>query len=46
MTSDKIEIKKSSYYQLKISDFYDIPIGNVKKLLPNFFDKDKYVLHY
>ena len=21
-------------------------IGNVKKLVPNFFDKEKYVLHY
>ena len=25
---------------------YNIPIDNVKKLVPNFFDKDKYVLHY
>ena len=23
-----------------------IPIGNVKKLLPNLFDKEKYVIHY
>ena len=29
-----------------ISDFYNIPTGNVKKLVPNFFDKEKYVLHY
>ena len=32
-----------------ISDVYDIPIGNVKKLkkkLKTFFDKEKYVLHY
>ena len=27
-----------SDYQLKIADLYYIPIGNVKKLLPNFFD--------
>ena len=33
-------------YQLMISDFYSIHIGNVKKLLYNFFDKEKYVLHY
>ena len=33
-------------YQLKIADLYNIPIGNVKKLVPNFFDKEKYVLHY
>ena len=33
-------------YQLKIPDLYNIPIGNVKKLGPNFFDKQKYVIHY
>ena len=48
LPSDKIEIKKEmlSNYQLKISDFYNIPIGNVKKLLPNVFDKEENVLHY
>ena len=35
-----------SSYQLKIADFYDISIGNVEKLVPNFFYKEKYVLHY
>ena len=25
---------------------YTIPIGNIKKLVPNFFDEEKYVLHY
>ena len=35
-----------SDYQLKIADLYNINIGNVKKLVPNFFDKEKYVLHY
>ena len=45
---DKIEIKKEvlSNYQLKIPYFNNIPIGNVKKFVPNFFDKEKYVLHY
>ena len=45
---DKIEIKREmlSNYQLKIADFYNISIGNVKKLVPNFFDKEMYVLHY
>ena len=45
---DKIEIKREilSEYQLKIADLYNIPIGNVKKLVSNFFDKEKYVLHY
>ena len=32
--------------QLKIADLYNIPIGNVKKLVPNFFDIEKYVIHY
>ena len=35
-----------SEYQLKIADLFNIPIGIVKKLVPNFFDKEKYVLHY
>ena len=29
-----------------IDDFCNIPFGNIKKLVPNFFDKEKYVLHY
>ena len=33
-------------YQLKIADFYNIPIDNVKKLESKFFDKEKHVLHY
>ena len=33
-------------YQLKIADLYNIPIGNVKKLVPHLFDKEKYVLYY
>ena len=32
--------------QSKIADLYNIPIGNVKKLISNFFDKEKYVPHY
>ena len=45
---DKIEIKREmlSEYQLKIADLYNIPIDNVKKLVPNFFDTEKYVIHY
>ena len=34
------------HYQLNIADYYNISIGNVKKLVPNFFDKEKYMLHY
>ena len=32
--------------QLMILDYYNSPINNVKKLMLNFFDKEKYVLHY
>ena len=28
----------SCSYQLKIADLYNIPIDNVKKLMPNFFE--------
>ena len=43
LAPDKIEIKKEvlSEYQLKIADLCNIPIGNVKRLVPNFFDKEK-----
>ena len=43
-----MEIKREvlSEYQLKIADLYNIPIGNVKKLVPNFFDKGEYLVHY
>ena len=48
LAPDEIEIKREmlSNYQLKIADHYSTPIGNVKKLVPNFFDKEKYVIHY
>ena len=35
-----------SDYRLKIGDLYNIRIGNGKKLVPNFFDKEKYVIHW
>ena len=35
-----------SDYQLKSADDYNIFIDNVKKLVPNVFDKEKYELHY
>ena len=34
------------YYQVKITDHYNIAIVNVKKVRPNFFDKEKYVTHH
>ena len=48
LAPDKIEIKREmlSVHQLKIADLYNIPIGNVKKLVPDLFDKEKYVIHY
>ena len=35
-----------SKYQLMRADFYNIPIGTGKKLVLNFFNKEKYVFHY
>ena len=48
LAPDKIEVKREmlSEYQLKIADFDNTHIGNVKKLVPNVFDKEKYVPHY
>ena len=48
VASDKIEIKREmlSECQLRIPDLFNITIGNFKKLVPNVFDKEKYVLHY
>ena len=44
LAPDKIETKREmlSEYQLKIADLYNIPIGIVKTLVPNFFDKETY----
>ena len=48
LAADEIEIKRELFfkYQWKIADLYNIPTGNVKKLVPNLFDKEKYVIHY
>ena len=48
LAPDKIEIKREmlSQYQLKIADLYNIPIGKDKKFVPNFYDREKYVIHY
>ena len=45
---DKIENKREmlSEHQLKIADLYNTPISNVKKLVSDFFGKEKYILHY
>ena len=41
LAPDKIKIKREilSEYQLKTADLYNISIGNIKRLVPNFFDK-------
>ena len=41
LAPDKVEIKGEmlSEFQLKIADLYNIPIANVKKLVPNFLIK-------
>ena len=31
---------------IMIADAYNIFIGNLKKLVPRFFDKEKYVIYY
>ena len=48
LAPDKIEVKREmlSKYRLRISDFNNIHTGNVKRLVPNFFDKGKYGLHF
>ena len=47
LAPDKIEIERKmlSDYQLKTADLYKIHIGNVKKVVPNFFTKN-YVSHH
>ena len=48
LAPDKIEIKREmlSKYQFMISDFYSITTGNVRRLVANVFDKEKYVFYY
>ena len=48
LVPDKIGIKKAILPndQLKIADLYNIPSSNVKKLAPNFLDKEKLMIHY
>ena len=35
-----------SDYQLKIANFYNVCIGIIEKIVTNFFDQEKYVIHY
>ena len=45
---DKIGIKKGMFskYQQLIANFHNISIGNIKKLVANFFGKENYIIHY
>ena len=45
---EHIEVKYEilSKYCKNVVDRYDIKVGGVKKLIPNLFDKVKYVVHY
>ena len=44
----KIEVNYNmlSKYCKDIVDWYDIKVGGVKKLIPNLYDKVRYVIHY
>ena len=42
----EIENQMLSDYQWKIGDDNNISISNVKKLVPNFFNKQKYAIHH
>ena len=47
LAPDKIEIKRKMLSEYKlIADLYNVSIGNIKKLVPNLFDKEKYVLYW
>ena len=48
LAPDKTDIKEKvlSSCQLKTADLYNIHFGTVKKLVSNFFNKEKYVPHY
>ena len=48
LVPDEIEIKEKtlSRYQVMIADLYNISIVKGKKLVTDFFDKEKYELYY
>ena len=48
LAPDKIEIEREMFsnHQLKIADLYSIPVSNVKQLVPNLFDEEKFVIRY
>ena len=48
LVPDNLDIKREmlSEYQLRIVYLDNISIGNIKKILPNTFYKENYMLHY
>ena len=42
----KVGYEMLSKYCKDIVDWYDIKVGGVKKLIPNLYDKVRYVIHY
>ena len=42
----KVKYEMLSKYCKDIVDWYNIKVGGVKKLIPNLYDKSKYVVHY
>ena len=48
LASEKLAVSGDvlSKYCKKITDKYEIKAGDVKKLIPNLGNKNKYVLHY
>ena len=45
---EKIEVGYDtlSKYCKEIADWYGIKVGGVKKLIPNLYDKVRYIIHY
>ena len=47
LAPDKLQIKTElSDFQFQIINDFNISIDHVKKLVPNFFQKEKYDIHY
>ena len=48
LAPEKLTVNKDilSNYCRSIADKYDIKVGDIKKLIPNLGNKNKYVLHY
>ena len=45
LAPDKIENKRKMLSEYQLKTVYNIPIGNAKKIVPKFSDKEEYVIH-